>query len=48
MYDTEGVEERDHSGSLEFYKENFNAMNDGCEVFNPQRFSIRDGHISAI
>ena len=48
MFDTENVEERDHSESLQFYRNNFDQMNEGAEVFNPRRYSEADGHISAI
>ena len=48
LFDTESVEERDHKESLKFYEDHFDQMNLGSEVFNPHRYSIRDGHISAI
>lgn len=48
MYDAENVDERDHSNSLQFYRDNFDKMNEGVEVFNPDRYSEVDGHISAI
>ena len=48
MWDTENVQESGHDGSLAFYRKNFKAMNEGAEVFNPSRFSTKDGHISAI
>lgn len=48
IYDTENVEERDHKESLEFYRSNYEEMNRGSEVFSPTRYSIADGHISAI
>lgn len=48
LYNTELVELRPHDESLQFYKDNFEAMNEGSQVFNPNRFSKVDGHISAI
>ena len=37
-----------HTGSLKFYKDHFAEMDEGAEVFNPQRYSEADGHISAL
>jgi len=48
MYDDESVAEQPHNRSLEFYKANRAKMDEGAEVFNPQRYSEKDGHISAI
>ena len=50
LYDAECVDSNgmNHDESLAFYKENFDKMNDGAEVFNPTRFSKKDGHLSAI
>lgn len=48
MFDAELVEDTDHKQSLDFYKKHFDEMNAGSEVFNPQRYSESDGHISAI
>ena len=48
IYDTESVNDQDHIESLEFYKSNKDQMDEGSEVFNPRRFSAKDGHISAI
>lgn len=48
IFDKENVEERDHAESLNFYRDNFDEMNKGVEVFNPKRYSEKDGHISAI
>lgn len=33
---------------MEFYKANQLKMDEGAEVFNPTRFSPKDGHISAL
>lgn len=48
LFNSELVEQRPHDESLKFYKDNFEAMNEGSQVFNPGRFSKVDGHISAI
>lgn len=48
LYNTELVELRPHDESLKFYKDNFDEMNEGSQVFNPTRYSEIDGHISAI
>lgn len=48
QYDQEQVEGTGHDESLQFYKDNQRKMDDGAVVFNPQRFSVADGHISAI
>lgn len=48
IFDDENIEDKPHSDSLKFYKEHFEAMNQGVEVFQPERFSEEDGHISAI
>lgn len=49
IYDAElTMDEVNHEKSLEFYRTNFDLMNEGSEVFNPKRFSIKDGHISMI
>lgn len=48
IYDTESVNDEDHIESLEFYKHNREKMDEGSEVFNPSRYSAKDGHISAI
>ena len=37
-----------HTESLEFYKKNKAAMDEGSVVFNPSRYSEKDGHVSAI
>ena len=44
----EGISTDKHKGSLDFYREHFDEMNEGAEVFNPNRFSKEDGHLSAI
>lgn len=48
MFDNESVSGEGHTNSLEFYRSNRSAMDEGSEVFNPTRFSIKDGHISMI
>lgn len=49
IYDGELTKENvSHQSSLNFYKEHFDEMNEGVEVFNPSRFSQKDGHISMI
>jgi len=48
MWDDENVAETGHSASLSFYKENQERMDEGSKVFNPTRYSEKDGHISAI
>lgn len=47
-YENETAQETSHSDSLRYYKEHFEEMNAGSEVFDPRRFSEKDGHISAI
>lgn len=44
----EGMDANKHSKSLEFYRQHFDEMNEGAQVFNPNRFSASDGHLSAI
>lgn len=48
LYDSENVADKPHVESLEFYKRNRAAMDDGAEVFNPARYLETDGHISAL
>lgn len=48
MWDEENVAETGHTASLDFYKEHRTEMDEGSRVFNPSRFSEKDGHISAI
>lgn len=48
MYDAENADDQGHEGSLGFYRENRAAMDEGAEVFNPNRFLLSDGHISAL
>lgn len=47
MFDEETISESGHSKSLQFYKDNFEMMNKGAEVFNDY-FDSNDGHISAL
>lgn len=48
MYNEESVAEAGHAASLEFYRNHFDEMNAGSEVFNPARYSEKDGHISML
>lgn len=48
MFDNEIVEEKGHSESLDFYRQNREEMDAGSQVFNHNRFSEKDGHISAL
>lgn len=47
IYDKENVLEKDHSESLQFYKDNFDEMNKGAEIFQ-NRYNPADGHISGL
>lgn len=48
LYQTESITGKSHAESLNFYRANRDAMDAGAEVFNPFRFSKKDGHISAL
>lgn len=48
IWDAEQVSGESHTKSLEYYRDHKDEMDMGSEVFNPQRFSPKDGHISAI
>ncbi len=48
LFDAESITGSGHAESLEFYKKHQSQMDDGAEVFNPYRFSLKDGHISAV
>lgn len=48
LFDAESITGSDHHESLDFYKQHQAQMDEGAEVFNPYRFSIKDGHISSI
>ena len=48
MWDSEQVSGKGHDKSLEYYKTNKDEMEVGADVFDPTRFSLKDGHISAI
>ena len=48
MWQEENLAHSGHEQSLCFYKENQAKMDEGAEVFNPTRFSQKDGHISAL
>ena len=47
-FNAESVAEVGHADSLKFYRDNFDLMNDGASVFNPSRYSEKDGHISML
>jgi hypothetical protein len=48
LYDAETISEKDHSKSLQFYKDNRKEMDEGSDVFNETQYSESDGHISTI
>lgn len=48
MWGEENLAHTGHAQSLEFYRSHFDEMNEGAVVFNPNRYSERDGHISAL
>lgn len=48
MWDNENVTQVGHKESLDFYREHRTEMDEGSSVFNPTRYSEKDGHISAI
>lgn len=48
LFDSENVNNDTHQKSLQFYKENRDAMDDGAILFNPNRFKQSDGHISGL
>ena len=48
LFDAESITGSDHKESLDFYKRHQEQMDEGADVFNPYRFSLKDGHISAI
>lgn len=48
MWSEENLTHTPHDQSLDFYKAHFDDMNEGAEVFNPTRFSEKDGHITAL
>lgn len=48
MWDTENVAGVSHEESLAFYDQNKAEMDDGVQVFNPTRYSEKDGHHSMI
>ena len=47
MYDQESMTDEPHEGSLKFYKENREAMDEGAELF-AARYRESDGHISGV
>ena len=48
IFDEENINSMDHSGSLEFYRSNRQAMDEGAVLFNPNCFKASDGHISGL
>lgn len=48
MFDAENVDDQSHDKSLQFYIDHREQMDEGHEVFNPNRFLKSDGHVSAI
>lgn len=48
LFQQEQVDGTSHDESLAYYRDNFDAMNKGAEVFSNTRFSEKDGHLSAI
>jgi hypothetical protein len=48
MWDSENVAVVSHEQSLAFYDEHKDEMDEGVEVFNPTRYSEKDGHHSMI
>lgn len=48
MWDGENVAGVSHEESLAFYDKNKAEMDDGVQVFNPTRYSEKDGHHSMI
>ena len=48
MWDCENVAGTSHEESLAFYDKNKSEMDDGVQVFNPTRYSEKDGHHSMI
>lgn len=48
LFDAESITGQGHAESLDFYRKRRAQMDEGAEVFNPYRFSEKDGHVSAI
>jgi hypothetical protein len=48
MFDSELAEDSPHTKSLEFYKKNREKMDEGAQLFSPDRYKISDGHISGL
>ena len=48
IYDRESMQQSEHAESLAFYKAHRAEMDAGAIVFNPSRYSEKDGHISAL
>jgi len=47
MYDEENADDVPHTKSLQFYRDNFNEMNEGAVTFQ-DRYKEEDGHISGL
>ncbi len=48
IYDRENANDESHDTSLAFYKENQAAMDEGAELFQPDRYKPEDGFISGL
>lgn len=48
MYDAENVDDQSHERSLQYYIDHQKEMDEGAEVFNPNRYLRSDGHITAL
>ena len=48
IFDAENASDRDHKGSLKFYRDNKKQMDEGAVLFAPKRFKREDGHISGL
>ena len=48
LFDAELADDKPHDTSLAFYRDNRDAMDEGAELFSPERFKPEDGHISGL
>ena len=48
MFDAENIDDKPHTGSLEFYKKHKEQMDEGAVLFQPDKFKTSDGHISGL
>ena len=48
LYDSENAQDKPHKDSLRHYVQHRAEMDEGAEVFQPDRFNPRDGHISGL